>query len=96
MSTTKPPDRIYLQWPGDKIWGATWSINHTDVHDLEYLLATPERLAAGEMRAMLEKTLKWLSDYTENTPHIVFGGDIELGIEIQAALAKPAPGDSAD
>ena len=54
-----PPDKIYLQWwpdptepepPGE----VTWCVDEINDTDAEYLLATPERLAAGEMREALE------------------------------------------
>ena len=57
--TNKPPDVIWLQWfdaeghPYEYGSDVTWCEDKQDDEDPKYLLATPEREAAGELQIWL-------------------------------------------
>jgi len=65
------PDPIYLQLeinaydnpvmddPFDEIDGATWCADRINESDVQYLLATPERLAAAELLAVVDWLVSW-------------------------------------
>ena len=62
----KPFDVIFLQW--DDLYpfeeysteGVTWSQDKVNDSDIEYVMNTPERKAAGELLEACEATMEWL------------------------------------
>lgn len=69
----EPYDVIYLQtagekardWEGDEYEGTTWCSDEINDGDTKYLLATAERVLAGELLAACERSMRLLFNLVE-------------------------------
>ena len=99
----KPFDVIFLQWQedeaGDEYDGpyhdqdeVTWCQDCINDSDIEYLLATPERKAAGELLTVLEELIEELAQYGDtgwyDMPSKEKGEDGRLITRGRAAINK--------